>query len=122
MAMRKLWPNFRSRGSKGQYVFRGVIASEKLEERYTVRVHYRHRFPPKVFVSRPKIEEDAPHTYSDGSLCLYKPGVIQWSERRLVARSVMPWTVAWLIFYEGWLETGIWFGPEAPHTPGCADK
>ena len=122
MAMRKLWPSFSCHGSKVQYVFRGVATSESLERRYGVCIHYHHCFPPKVSVNWPEIKEDAPHTYPDGSLCLYKPGVIRWNEQRLVARSIMPWTLVWLILYEGWLETGVWLGPEAPHTPGRSEK
>lgn len=123
VAMSRLWPGFRYYGGEGQYVFRGVAAFEALKEQYEICIRYYHRRPPKVFVNWPEVKEDAPHTYpSDGSLCLYKPGVVKWNERRLVAHTIVPWTLAWLIFYEGWLETGIWFGPEAPHTPGISEK
>ena len=27
----------------------------------------------------------------------------------------MDWTIAWIYFYEVWLETNIWYGPEVPH-------
>ena len=27
----------------------------------------------------------------------------------------MDWTIAWIYFYEVWLETKIWYGPEASH-------
>ena len=36
---------------------------------------------------------------------------------KLVAKEIMSWTIAWLYFYEAWLQTGKWFGPESHHTP-----
>jgi hypothetical protein len=122
MAMRTYWPSFSSSGSCGQYVFRGPLQPSEDAERYGVKIRYQYGAAPRVTVTDPVLDEDAPHTYSDDSLCLYKPGVFQWHDGRLVAKCIVPWTSAWLLFYEGWQETGVWFGPEAPHTHGTLKR
>lgn len=58
---------------------------------------------------------NAPHTYSEGNICLYYPGNFHWRQGMLIAGRIMQWTIAWIYFYEAWLETGVWFGPEVPH-------
>jgi len=32
-----------------------------------------------------------------------------------VAGDIMGWTAGWIYFYEYWLQTGEWIGPEVPH-------
>lgn len=33
----------------------------------------------------------------------------------MIAETIVPWTALWLLYYELWLETDEWLGPEAPH-------
>ena len=71
---------------------------------------------PKVRVLRPAVRPDAPHVYDDdGLLCLYHPARRPWKTTDLAALTVVPWAELWLYFYEEWLETGVWWGPEALH-------
>lgn len=66
-------------------------------------------------LSRRDSQPDAtiPHIYrnpvspSRPRLCLHKPQ--EWSERMLISRSIVPWTIEWLVAYEGWRATGQWF-------------
>ena len=45
-----------------------------------------------------------------------------WNVDKLIAKDIVPWTAAWIYFYEYWLRTGEWVGPEAPHGKvGSAD-
>ena len=53
-----------------------------------------HLYPNRVFPSRPR-------------LCLHLPH--EWDSSMLIALTIVPWTVAWLIAYEGWRATGQWF-------------
>lgn len=39
-------------------------------------------------------------------LCLHLPG--QWDASMPIAETIVPWTVEWLIAYEGWRATGSW--------------
>ncbi|MBU5220469.1 hypothetical protein KQI67_28255 [Bacillus albus] len=82
---------------------------------YTVKIIYK-RFNPKVFIIEPCIHREVPHLYGDGSLCLYYPNDNSYNDSLFIADTIIPWTAEWLYYYEKWLEDGIWWGPEAPHT------
>ncbi|KUN17312.1 hypothetical protein AQJ23_40945 [Streptomyces antibioticus] len=53
-----------------------------------------------------------PHMYSDGTLCVMKPG--QWSSFFSVA-AVVAKAAIWLNKYEIWVERQEWPGPQQPH-------
>jgi hypothetical protein len=83
---------------------------------YTVKIIYKHRRPPKVFIIKPDILKSSPHIYSDGSLCLYYPFDKDYNNKlSIISDTIIPWTAEWLYYYEKWLDSGIWWGPEAPH-------
>jgi hypothetical protein len=52
-----------------------------------------------------------PHTFGDGSLCVNNEPP---SRFKFLAETVVPWIYSWLYFYERWLETGDWLGPQSP--------
>ena len=85
---------------------------------YNVSVYYRFNLSPKVFVNSPVLDEKCPHVFRDNSLCLYHRDNYKWNADKLVATSIMEWTIAWIYFYEAWLQTGEWYGPEVPHGSG----
>ena len=98
----------------GGLIAHGTVQPSALSVNYKMRLQYRN-FVPKVEVLEPplKLREDAkriPHTYSDGSLCLYLPKVGDWTKEMPLARTVVPWIAEWLYFYELWLVTGEWLG------------
>lgn len=71
----------------------------------------------KVFVVNPNISREIkkngvtiPHTYNDGSLCLYYPKNKEWRFEDFWADTLIPWTCLWLYFYEIWLITDEWLG------------
>lgn len=56
-----------------------------------------------------------PHVYGVSpypDLCLYDPAGAEWRPDMLLAESFVPWSAQWLAFYEIWLITGRWTGPE----------
>lgn len=57
-----------------------------------------------------------PHVYPGGNLCLYHPDEYWWTSDQFVADTIVPWACEWCYYYEIWLETGKWAGPEYPHT------
>ena len=65
-----------------------------------------------------------PHLYGSwddprgADLCLYYPPDESMVLGHEVAEKLLPWAYEWLYYYEMWLVTGMWFGPEAPHAPG----
>ena len=115
------FPGFSYRGRCGRYVFRGALQPRPDGAVYHVEIRYTQGTTPKVFVIGPQLEEDAPHLFADGSLCLFHPQLFRWHGRRIVARWIVPRTAAWLYFYEHWLNLGVWLGPEAPHALPTSD-
>jgi len=67
-----------------------------------------------------------PHLYGawddprGAHLCLYYPPDETMLLGHQVARQLLPWAYEWLYYYEMWLVTGVWSGPEAPHSIGEA--
>lgn len=85
---------------------------------YTVHIQYRGGRPPKVFMIDPQLDERCPHIYGDKSLCVYwpyDPDNPGWEQTSWIADTIIPWTAVWLHYYELWLETGEWLGPEKTH-------
>lgn len=113
--MKCAYPHFKAYRHQYGYVFRGKLQPTEESPSYTIVIKYRYGAAPKVFVTNPKLEESAPHTYKDGSLCLFNPRVFRWHDGLRISKYIVPWTAFWLYFYEEWLELGVWHGPEAPH-------
>jgi hypothetical protein len=103
------------RSAKGP-TLKGWLQPTDESPKYTILLRYRIGNYPSVRVVNPRIDPNAPHRYSDGSLCLYYPKDESWKSDMFLAKTVIPWTAEWLRFYEIWLMTGEWYGPEAPHS------
>ena len=70
--------------------------------------------PPEVRVDG---QEDSPHRYSNGQLCMWFPGAKK-SERWIFNDGLLHLLVlteAHLFREEWWRETGEWLGPERSH-------
>ncbi|MDZ4258235.1 MAG: hypothetical protein U0974_02510 [Gemmatimonadales bacterium] len=48
---------------------------------------------------------------------MYRPGEWRWNSSASLAETIVPWAALWLYYYEAWQVTGVWYGPEAPHSP-----
>jgi hypothetical protein len=44
------------------------------------------------------------------------PGSGEWTNRKLIATTIIPWLMLWLLYYELWHATGIWQGGGVEHT------
>lgn len=116
MWMRLLQPQFvcriTTRSGHSTLVCRGTLQPTPLNDCYCVRIEYRAPTPPKVWVESPALRERVageriPHTFRDGRPCLFK---FDFRSDMVIARSVVPWLMMWLFFYEAWLVTGEWQG------------
>ena len=111
--MKAKFPNLKY--SKRKWV--GWIQPQQGFDKYKVSVVYNGTRPPNVFLLDPPLVDGAEHVYRcDRSLCLYYPKDWIWDDSKIIALTILPWTYAWLYFYEVWLDTGVWYGEEAPHT------
>ena len=34
----------------------------------------------------------------------------EWNERKMIAKTIIPWTSEWLMHYEYWVTAGVWNG------------
>jgi len=118
-AMKSKYPQFKAKHlSNDTVTFIGDLLIKPELPIYTVSVEYRGTLSPRVRVIEPKLVENRPHFYKNTEcLCLYHPDDFKWDCRKLVAKEIMSWTIAWLYFYEAWLQTGKFLGPESHHTP-----
>jgi hypothetical protein len=110
--MKAKFPQFSCQRKNYGYDFVGILNPRGNE--YLVKVEYRKGRNPNVFVINPDIIPNR-HMYKDRSLCIYKRAEMNWTEDKLVSEYVIPLTCMWLHFYETYLKTKLWLGPEAPH-------
>lgn len=115
--MRKNYPNqFTNKWNNNKLIFYGKIRPTPEMDEYVVKIIYNGTCKnPTVYVISPQLDKDTPHIYSDGCLCLYHPNNFKWDCRKFIANEIVQWTTAWLYFYECWLDTGVWYGPEVQH-------
>ncbi len=97
--------------------WRGTLQPLDTSPLYQIKVCYRFHKTPNVWVLAPTLRPDAPHRYNDSSLCLYYPRDGSWTPQIPLSCTFVPWTALWLAFYEYWLGTGTWYGPEVVHGP-----
>lgn len=109
------FPSFKYRREKQIPTWRGTLQPTESSPIYRVKVVYRYPRSPQVWVGSPTLQPDAPHRYKDGSLCLYYPHDGSWTPFRRISHTFVPWTALWLAFYEIWLHTSKWYGPEVSH-------
>lgn len=114
-AMKSKYPQFKSKRFGDKVVFTGELFIRPELPKYTISIEYDGNIRPKVTVISPVLVEKPPHTFSDKSLCLYHSKNFCWDAKKLVAKQIMDWTIEWIYFYEYWLQTGTWIGPEVPH-------
>ena len=117
--MQEDFPTFHYSRSNNLPTWHGIIQPTPLSPNYRVKIVYRYdnsfSKSPNVWILSPDIRHNAPHRYSDNSLCLYFPNDKSWTPNKFISTPIIPWTSLWLAFYEIWLETDYWYGPEAPH-------
>ncbi|MBE9392241.1 hypothetical protein [Elizabethkingia anophelis] len=113
--MKSKYPQFKHKIEGASIIFTGDLQVKPEFPKYTVSIVYRNSSPPIIKIINPTLVENPPHVYSEKKLCLYHPKNFKWKKEKLIANEIIEWTSAWIYFYEVWLETGKWYGPEAPH-------
>lgn len=113
---------------KGKLTCRRSVRPTALSEPRRVRIEYSMKEFPKVYVEDPPLQRRAdqsgiPHTYPGPRPCLFWPAAREWQAADRISRTIVPWLLEWLVFYDIWLRTGEWLGGGVPHAPadGKAD-
>ena len=114
----KHFPCFRCRLHKGILTCVGDIIPSEHCDPYRIEIRLNQGDVPMVRILKPWIPPEIHrrvHIYRNGTLCLYDPRERPWSNRDNLHETIIPWTAEWLVFYELFLTSGVWHGPEAPH-------
>lgn len=123
----RVWPALPSRIEGGLLVVSGVVQPTRITHEYRIRLTYKDYGVPKVYVLSPKLERrpqepetPIPHTYEFSTPgkeypCVYYWKGGEWTPDMMLATSVMPWLLSWLLDYELWYATGEWTGGGMPH-------
>lgn len=119
--MKRDFPQFRPVRNGDEVSFIGELEVKPELPKYKVKIEYRGDNRPRVSILSPALAKDTPHVYEGGYLCLYHPDNFRWNGDKFISKEIVRWTCAWLYFYEYWLQTGEWVGPEVPHV-GKKDK
>lgn len=103
---------------KNQLVWSGIIKPTPLSKEYKVLLFYQLRKTPKVWIVGDELEKldspEFPHKFEIKEndkmvrICLYRYS--EFNSQKMLANTIIPWTVEWLYFYEMWLATGEWLG------------
>jgi len=80
---------------------------------------------PKVRVLSPLLRSRTgdgfiPHVWDYGAFvgpCVFFTKNDEWTTRKKIAKTIVPWTELWLFYYELWLGTGTWHGGGIDHEP-----
>lgn len=116
--MKSRYPQFKAkRKEEFEIEFTGDLHVKPELPVYSVSITYKGSNDPHVKIISPALVVKPPHFYQNtGTLCLYSSDNFHWTKEKLVAKNIVSWTAAWIYFYEVWLQTGTWYGPEASHT------
>ncbi len=112
IALDRLLPDGRTRLHRGRLSWVGTVQPGPACGEYELRLEARPASPPMISVKAPRLRptDDGllPHVYDDGSLCVSQRG--DWRPHMLFTDTFVPWSCEWLMHYELWLATGIWYG------------
>ena len=111
-ALRARFPDAKTKLTPTRFTWTGPLQPNELSRVYTVRITLAQGRFPKVDVLDPALEgrsgESIPHLFGDGSLCLHLED--EWVPTMLMVDTTVPWTSEWLLNYEIWKATGVWYG------------
>lgn len=119
IALRTAYPDGMCNIEKHNRLFwGGKICPTPLSQQYNVLLSYELGGIPHVWVIGDELQKlddpEFPHKFEIDKknkmvrLCLYR--YQEFNQHKYLSRTIIPWTVEWLYFYEIWLATGKWCG------------
>ena len=114
--MKNYYPQFQtSYNTHSSMKVRGELQPTQRSEKYLFELKYNLVKNPIVKIIKPVLvknekNEEIPHLYSDGSLCLFHPNFSEFNKKDSISEKIIPWISLWLYYYEMWHLTGCWLG------------
>lgn len=116
------FPAGRCQHSYRHLIWESRAQPETWTREYKLKLNYQIGKPPKMFVLSPSLVElsggkKVPHLYCQETqhLCLYRPRMGLWTPEMFISETIVPWALAWLVYYEMWLATDHWHGRAFGH-------
>jgi len=115
--------SFIKRNGENEIYWTHQVTPSPLSNTYRLLLHYSITDGADVYVLEPRPLKLAPgkdllpHVYSTPGqkLCLYYPKYREWTPAKLYVKTLIPWACEWLVHYELWSVTGIWYGGGIDH-------
>ncbi len=118
VALKAAYPKAKCQIIQDTLFWTGDIRPSPLSRTYNVLISYNQKKAPEVWVIGDELQKldapDFPHHYELNAknkmvmICLHRAW--EFNDGRLLADTIIPWTIEWLYFYEIWLATGEWCG------------
>ncbi len=113
--IRSVYRNFDVTFNRSELKATGEIQPTARSERYLVEIKYHLTKQPRIRVLKPVLivnysGDKIPHTYSENILCLYQPKYNEFTGKKYISDTIIPWTSLWLYHYEVWHITNEWNG------------
>lgn len=118
------WPLLKLSRLKGAMVsWEGPVRG--FQKQYVIEVFWDSASPnkPYVVLRKPQLHPRECETFQEiphllfwterpelSGLCLFDPNGEEWSNKRLIADTTIPWAAEWLMYYELWHIDGVWRG------------
>lgn len=114
----KMFPDSNFGITRGRLWWKAKVQPTPLSRKYNIELRYCPKKFPDIYVVGDELQnldsDGFPHHYSIDidkkrvCLCLFR--YYDFSSDKLLNRTVVPWAIEWLYFYEIWLSTGEWHG------------
>jgi len=109
------YPKFNSRFRINEIIIEGDARPTPRSLNYSFKLEYSIKGGPRVYILSPPLirngkNEKIPHMYEQKRLCLYFPKYQEFTSRKYLAETIIPWISLWLYYYETWHQTGKWLG------------
>ena len=118
--MEQVYPEAQAYIKDGVLTWIGIVKPTPFSKDYVIMIEYKIGKSPKTWLINETLDtetyEQIPHNYEvdlfSGKirLCLYKPGRKEWQPNSSIAKTIIPWAIEWLFYYEVWQVTGEWLG------------
>ena len=103
---------------RNPWVWRGIVRAGPNGQSFVIDIEagYRSGGGVRILCREPVLVPTRetgrpPHTFDDGSLCVNDRSPTAY---QFLAETTVPWIYSWIFFYERWLDTGTWDGPQSP--------
>lgn len=113
------FPEVKMKLKKNKLVINIILKPTEISKSYSIEIIYFSSGVCETWlrnVPNNIIKKDIPHIYETDynnrkiKLCLYNPHKFDWSHEEWISKTIIPWCIEWLFFFELWTAIGIWCG------------